>query len=37
MPDVVFNVGNDDIIRNSDIPLDTVVVKKLREFHESSN
>lgn len=37
MPDVVYNVGNDKVIRNSDIPLDTNVVKKLREFHEGSN
>ena len=37
MPEIIYNVGNDKIIRNSDIPLDTVVVKKLREFHESNN
>jgi hypothetical protein len=37
MPEIIYNVGNDKLIRNSDIPLDTVVVKKLREFHESNN
>ena len=37
MPDVIYNVGDDKLIKNSDIPLDTVVVKKLREFHESNN
>ena len=37
MPDIIANVGNDDIIRNSDIPLEVGVVKKLREFHESNN
>ena len=37
MPDIITNVGNDDIIRNSDIPLEVGVVKKLREFHESNN
>lgn len=37
MPDAIYNVGADSVVRNSDIPLDTVVVKKLREFHESNN
>jgi len=37
MPDIINNVGNDKVIRNSDIPLDNGVVKKLREFHESNN
>ena len=37
MPDAIYNVGDDSVVRNSDIPLDTVVVKKLREFHESNN
>ena len=37
MPDAIYNVGDDSVVRNSDIPLDTIVVKKLREFHESNN
>ena len=37
MPDVVYNVGDEKIIRNSDIPLDTTVVEKLRDFHATSN
>ena len=37
MPDFVYNVGDNKVIRNSDIPLDTVVVTKLREFHEFNN
>lgn len=37
MPDVVYNVGNDKVIRNSDIPLDTTVVEKLRDFHAASH
>lgn len=37
MPDIIYEVGEDPIIRNSDIPLDVIVVQKLREFHESNH
>lgn len=37
MPDVVYNVGSEKVIRNSSIPLDVNVIKKLREFHERNH
>lgn len=35
MPDIIKNIGTECVIRNTDIPLDANVVKKLREFHEA--